>query len=123
LPPDPPGFEEGLQRNRALMLDYVTAWVQRAPSMDAFEALAFVQEARAELTRSSPGGQISALAALDSARRLAPNAESRARIVASQVRVLVKSSEFARARMLTDSALANANFASAREAQWLAGVA
>jgi hypothetical protein len=124
LPPEPPAFEEGLQRNRALLFDYVMAWVRRAPaSVDAFEALASVQESRAELTRTSAGGELSALAALDSARRLATNAEARARIVAAQVRVLLKSSEFARARGLADSALANASNASAHEANWLAGIA
>jgi tetratricopeptide (TPR) repeat protein len=124
LPPDPPNFEEGLQRNRALLLDYVTAWVQRAPSsVDAFEALASAQESRGELMRTSPNGELSALAALDSARRLPANAEARARIVAAQVRVLLKSGEFARARALTDSVLANASNASAREAHWFAGIA
>ena len=123
LPNDPPGFEEALHRNRLRMLEYVSAWTQRLPSdRDAYEALASVQESRGELTGEAAGGRLSALVALDTAQRLAADAESRARIVASRVRVLLKAGEYERSRALADSLLAR-NGGSAKEAQWLAGLA
>jgi tetratricopeptide (TPR) repeat protein/tRNA A-37 threonylcarbamoyl transferase component Bud32 len=123
LPADPPGLEEALHRNRLRLLDYVAAWTQRAPGdQDAHEALAVVQESRGELTGIAAGGRLSALAALDTALRLASDAESRTRLAASRVRILLKAGEFERARSVADSTLANAG-TSAREAHWLAGLA
>ncbi|MEX2179800.1 MAG: serine/threonine-protein kinase [Gemmatimonadaceae bacterium] len=125
MAPDPPGFEEGLRRNQARLLDYVNAWVQRAPaSAEAFEALATVQESRAELSGGAvPGGGLSAMAALDSARRLDTDAEARARIGAAEVRLLLKAGEFDRARARGDSLLDPSGNVTAREAHWLAGIA
>ena len=124
LPADPPGFEEALYRNRARLLEYVTAWTQRVPgSVDAFELLAAVQEGRGELMGIAARGRLSALAALDSAQRLTVDGEAGARVGASRVRVLVKAGEFERARALADSLLSRASAASARESFWLAGLA
>ncbi|HET9454300.1 MAG TPA: serine/threonine-protein kinase [Gemmatimonadaceae bacterium] len=123
LPDDPPGFEEALHRNRLRLLEYVSAWAQRTPAdREAYEALASVQESRGELTGEAAGGRLSASAALDTAQRLARDAESRARISASRVRVLIKAGEFERARELADSLLRR-NGGSAKEAHWIAGVA
>jgi len=122
LPPDPPNFEEALNRNRARLFDYVSGWVQRAPaSADAYEALAAVQEARAELAPRA-GAAPSALAALDSARRRSADPEARARVDASRIRVLLKLGEFDRLRALADSLL-GAPRPTPREAHWLAGIA
>jgi tetratricopeptide (TPR) repeat protein len=121
---DPPRYEEALQRNAARLLSYVTAWTQRAPaSVDAYEALASIQEVRGELTGVAPGGRPSATAALDSAQRLAADAASSTRLAASRVRVLVKAGEFERARELVDSLMTRSAVATADEAHWLAGVA
>ncbi len=100
-----------LRRNEAnmkatvLLLNFASDWTQRAPrNADAFEALAKVLEARGEVS-AGRGGSLSALEATARARALSVGHAQSFRLIGMDVRLAVKTGQFARARVLTDSAL------------------
>jgi eukaryotic-like serine/threonine-protein kinase len=93
------------QKNRETLLDLVLGWVKAFPdSPEAYQSLAILQESRGEVG-SDRGGVPSALTAVNTARRLSRDGAMSTSLIAREVRLRLKRSEFKRARMLSDSVL------------------
>jgi serine/threonine protein kinase/tetratricopeptide (TPR) repeat protein len=95
-----------LDRDSDLLLDFVLNWSQQSnDDPTAFEALADLLETRGELSDAG-GARPSALAAIHRAGALARDPRQRMRVRAREVSIRFKRSEFALARTLADSVLA-----------------
>jgi serine/threonine protein kinase/tetratricopeptide (TPR) repeat protein len=114
---------EALDRNSDLLLDFVMSWTQQASAdPTAFEALADLLETRGDLADTSGTGP-SALAAIERAAALAHDPEQRIRVRAREVSIRFKRSEFAVARSLADSVLAEASRSGRGDPRVLGGLA
>ena len=112
-----------VSRNRELMREIATTWVQAFPSRaDAHETLALVLETLGELTvgRSK---DFSALSEIRRARATATEPAQALRLANIETRVLVKSEQMARARALADSVLRVNPSPSLDDAEQLRGLA
>jgi len=99
--------DAALEQNRAILLDFATDWTRQAPrNASAFQALAEVLEARAEITRSRSGG-ISALDAVRKARQVAVSPRERQLAATEEAWLRFKQGDFRQARLLADSVLSN----------------
>ncbi|HEX2076264.1 MAG TPA: bacterial transcriptional activator domain-containing protein, partial [Longimicrobium sp.] len=95
---------EAGQRNREVLRDVTAEWVRAYPqSPEARAALALALEAQGQFRAAR--GQPSALGELAQARALARDGDQRLRLAVLQVRLWVRTGEFARARAAADSAL------------------
>jgi serine/threonine protein kinase/tetratricopeptide (TPR) repeat protein len=112
-----------LARDLDVLLDFTTDWARRSPqSASAFLALSDILEARGELTQTRSAG-ISAMEAIEKARRVAVNPHDALLGGAGEAWLLFKQGEFTRARVLSDSLLAAARTPDASTAQALIGLA
>jgi serine/threonine protein kinase/tetratricopeptide (TPR) repeat protein len=112
-----------LARNLDLLLDFATEWTQDSPqSAPAFQALADVLEARGEITRTRSAG-IPAFQAIEKARQLATTSHDSLLGATGAAWLLFKQGEFARARLLADSVLANVHNPKPEEAGAIIGLA
>ncbi len=94
-----------LSHNLDALLDFTLEWTRDAPkSSPANQALAAVLESRGEITRSGTGG-ISAIEAIRKARELAITPRDSLLGATGEAWLLFKQGEYARARMVADSAL------------------
>jgi serine/threonine protein kinase/tetratricopeptide (TPR) repeat protein len=99
---------KALEHDSDMLLEFATNWTQQSSDDPAaFEALADVLETRGQLSDGN-GTTPSALAAIHRARSLARNADQRVRVGGREVLIRFKRSEFALARTLADSVLAEA---------------
>ena len=100
--------DAAIELNRTVLLDFATDWARQSPrNAGAFQALAEVLEARAEISRSRSGG-LSALDAVRKAREVAVLPRERQLATTTEAWLLFKQGNFARARLLADSVLVNA---------------
>ena len=92
-----------LWNNRNRLRQVVIQWIRANPgSPQAFAALAELNEISG-LVRSQDDPDVSALDALEAARRLRPDSASRLHLQAMQARLWVKTRQFKRARAVVDS--------------------
>jgi serine/threonine protein kinase/tetratricopeptide (TPR) repeat protein len=98
--------DAALEQNRTLLLDFATDWARQSPgNAGAFQAMAEVLEARAEITRSRSGG-LSALDAVRKAREVAATPREKQLAATKEAWLRFKQGNFAQARLLADSVLA-----------------
>jgi tetratricopeptide (TPR) repeat protein len=98
--------DAALEQNRNVLLDFATDWSRQSPgNPDAFQALAEVLEARAEITRSRSGG-LSALDAVRKARQVASTPREKQLAATEEAWLRFKQGNFLQARVLADSVLA-----------------
>jgi serine/threonine protein kinase/tetratricopeptide (TPR) repeat protein len=98
--------DAALEQNRTLLLDFATDWVRQSPgNAGAFQALAEVLEARAEITRSRSGG-LSALDAVQKARQVAASPREKQLAATKEAWLRFKQGNFVQARLIADSVLA-----------------
>jgi tetratricopeptide (TPR) repeat protein len=99
--------DAALEQNRTVLLEFATDWARQSPgNASAFQALAEVLEARAEITRSRSGG-ISALDAVRKARQVAVSPREQQLAATEEAWLRFKQGNFRQARLLADSVLAN----------------
>ena len=99
--------DAALEQNRTTLLEFATDWARQSPeNAGAFQALAEVLEARAEIARTRSGG-ISALDAVRRARQLASNPREQQLAATEEAWLRFKQGNFRQARLLADSVLAN----------------
>jgi tetratricopeptide (TPR) repeat protein len=97
--------DAALEQNRSTLLEFATDWARQSPeNAAAFQALAEVLEARAEITRSRSGG-MSALDAVRKARQLALNPRDQQLAATEEAWLRFKQGNFRQARLLADSIL------------------
>ena len=112
-----------LERNRQLLRGLFAQWVRVAPGNHAaHEMLAGVLETLGEIGPGGPG-QTSALTAVRAARDLTVDSTRRLALASSEVRLLLKNEDFARAATLADSLLAAHGNPDEAEAEVLIGLA
>jgi tetratricopeptide (TPR) repeat protein len=98
--------DAALEQNRTLLLDFTTDWARQSPgNAGAFQALAEVLEARAEITRSRSGG-LSALDAVQKARQVAVTPREKQLAATKEAWLRFKQGNFVQARSIADSVLA-----------------
>ena len=98
--------DAALEQNRTLLLDFATDWARQSPgNAGAFQALAEVLEARAEITRSRSGG-LSALDAVQKARQVAVTPREKQLAATKEAWLRFKQGNFVQARLIADSVLA-----------------
>jgi tRNA A-37 threonylcarbamoyl transferase component Bud32/tetratricopeptide (TPR) repeat protein len=115
--------DAAIEQNRTLLLDFTTDWARQSPrTAGAFQALAEVLEARAEISRSRSGG-LSALDAVRKAREVASVPRERQMAATAEAWLLFKQGNFAGARLLADSVLVNAVRPLPEEASEVIGLA
>jgi hypothetical protein len=99
--------DAALEQNRTTLLDFATDWTRQSPENSAaFQALAEVLEARAEITRSRSGG-VSALDAVRKARQVAVTPRDQQLAATEEAWLRFKQGNFRQARLLADSVLTN----------------
>jgi eukaryotic-like serine/threonine-protein kinase len=99
--------DAALEQNRTTLLGFATDWARQSPGdAGAFQALAEVLEARAEITRSRSGG-ISALDAVRKARQVAASPREKELAATEEAWLRFKQGNFPQARLLADSVLRN----------------
>jgi len=99
--------DAALEQNRDVLLEFATDWSRQSPANPgAFQALAEVLEARAEITRSRSGG-LSALDAVRKARQVASTPREKQLAATEEAWLRFKQGNFLLARALADSVLAN----------------
>jgi len=112
-----------ISRNLDALLGFATNWTHDAPqSAAAYQALGAVLEARGEIGRGVSGG-LSAIDAIDRARRLAVNPKERFAAGASAAWLLFKQGQFEHARILADSILTAPRSTPGEEAASIIGLA
>jgi tetratricopeptide (TPR) repeat protein len=112
-----------LEHDSDMLLEFALNWTQQSnQDPAAFEALADVLETRGQLSDGT-GTIPSALAAIHRARALARDADQRGRIGGREVSIRFKRSEFALARTLADSVLAEVGDAGHADLRLLGGLA
>ena len=95
-----------LETNLNVLNDFAADWTRRAPnSSPAFLALAEVQEARGEISRSRSSSSLSALDAVARARVVAVSDGDRLLAATKEAWLRFKEGDFVRARLLADSLL------------------
>ena len=98
--------DAALEQNRTLLLDFATDWARQSPgNAGAYQALAEVLEARAEITRSRSGG-LSALDAVQKARQVAVSPREKQLAATKEAWLRFKQGNFVQARLIADSVLA-----------------
>ncbi|MDQ3950454.1 MAG: hypothetical protein M3282_08905, partial [Gemmatimonadota bacterium] len=119
----PATFDRALEHNREHLLRFATGWTRHDPaSADAHEALATVLETRGNVVPGGPDGR-SALSSLRRARALATEGDQQLRLAVDEVRLLLKSTEFASAQRLADSVLSAVRAPTARQTEDVVGLA
>jgi hypothetical protein len=99
--------DAALEQNRTTLLEFATDWARQSPgNAAAFQALAEVLEARAEITRGRSGG-ISALEAVRKARQVAVTPHDQQLAATEEAWLRFKQGNFRQARLLADSVLTN----------------
>lgn len=107
--PQPASTPAAIARNRAQLQKLAVGWVQEFPrSPLAYETLARTLEEQGHINGVG-GADVSALSAVNHALTLSMDAASRRRLRLMRIRLLLMSSQFADARALADSALAQGN--------------
>jgi tetratricopeptide (TPR) repeat protein len=105
--PPPTAVAAAASRNRERLRTATERWVDAFPSSaDAREAFARALEGLGEIAESRDEGH-SSLAQLRHARRLASAPDQQLRLAEAEVRLQLKTGNFARAAMLADSVLAS----------------
>jgi serine/threonine protein kinase/tetratricopeptide (TPR) repeat protein len=100
--------DAAIEQDRTRLLDFATDWARQSPNnAAAFQALAEVLEARAEISRSVSGG-FSALDAVRKARQVAVSPRERELAATEEAWLRFKQGNFLQARLLADSILAGA---------------
>ena len=112
-----------LDRDSDLLFDFVLSWSQQATDDPAaYEALADLLETRGDLSDAT-AARPSALIAIHRARDLARDPQQKIRVMAREVSIRFKRSEFALARMLADSALTETADSTLGDPRLLGGLA
>ena len=112
-----------LEHNSDVLLDFALNWTQQSTEDPAaFEALADVLETRGQLSDGT-GTIPSALTAIHRARELARDPHQSVRDRAREVSIRFKRSEFAIARLLADSVLADVSDSGQTDLRLLGGLA
>jgi hypothetical protein len=112
-----------LDRDSDLLLAFAAEWTRQFPrSADAHEAHAAILEARGEVADSRSGRQ-TALGAALRGLELSSDPQQRLRLSTREVGLRLKRGEFARARSLADSVLANHQPGASGDASDLIGLA
>jgi tRNA A-37 threonylcarbamoyl transferase component Bud32/tetratricopeptide (TPR) repeat protein len=102
--PNPANHRAAIERNGAALLAFIDRWIaQRPRSSEALNAYAQVLDARGDV--ADHADRMSALTAARSARTLTTDPIARLDLGSTEVRILLKRAEFARARALADSML------------------
>ena len=119
----PPTVANAVARNRELMRQIATTWVQAFPDRaDAHETLALVLETLGEITAGrSP--EYSALSEIRRARAAAADSSQALRLAATEARFRLKAEQLGSARALADSLLRTHPAPSVDDARQLRGLA
>jgi tetratricopeptide (TPR) repeat protein len=119
----PTTISRAVFRNRELMREIATTWVQVFPNRtDAHETLALVLESLGELT-AGRSKDVSALGEIRRARATATQPAQALRLANIEIRLLVKSEQMSSARSLADSVLRAHPDPAMDEARQLRGLA
>ena len=127
-PPAPAAKARALEHNRSLLRQLYETWAVNAPpTVEAHAALAGLLESLDEIGDGSAAGgsatQLSAISQIRRARALASDPDQRLLLARTELRLLLKSEDWARAAALADSVLGANSQASADSAGALASAA
>ncbi|MFN2565075.1 MAG: serine/threonine-protein kinase [Gemmatimonadaceae bacterium] len=120
---DPATLDRALEHNREHLLRFARDWTRHdSVSAEAHEALATVLESRGNVVPGGPHGQ-SALSSLRRARALAREGAQQIRLAVDEVRLVLKSGDFASAQRLADSLLTAVRAQTAKQTEDVVGLA